>query len=289
MRPYVGRAWHPNQYPHIPFELNRDSPQAQGLVAWWPTLDSAGANVLRDFGGRGLNGAFPGGTANPSWVGDGQFGNVLSFDGEDDRIQIANSSSLTNHAQFTAGGWFYVKSWGNWARIINKDDFGGNDRWYISHNNGSGRLFATLMTPAMGGVQAQVYQGNVLLLNQWNHIAYIYDGSSLKLFVNGVSDIGSTVETPFGSYTGTSSILIGGKGNAVESMAGYTADTRIYNRALSTAEVWQQWAPQTCWDLYRPLVRRLWHVPIAVGWPRISPSLATVAPQGPRIGGIYVN
>ena len=59
-------------------------------------------------------------------------------------------------------------------------------------------------------------------------------------------------------------MLIGRRGYG-NSFYGLLSDVRIYNRALSAAEVWQQWAPQTRWELYRPLVRRVWTVP-AGGW-----------------------
>ncbi len=48
--------------PNYPFVLNRESNQAKGLVAWWPTLASKGAtNALRDLGGVN-DAAFVGGT-----------------------------------------------------------------------------------------------------------------------------------------------------------------------------------------------------------------------------------
>ena len=63
-----------------PFRLNKHSPQARGLVGWWPTL-GGGGNVLRDRSGRGNDGAFPGGTADPTWTRDAERGLVVDYDG----------------------------------------------------------------------------------------------------------------------------------------------------------------------------------------------------------------
>ena len=78
-------GWPYGQPPNVPFELNKDSPQAKGLVLWGPTLGYPGGGVLRDRSGYGNDCAFPGGGADPVWITSVQ-GRVLEFDGVDDRI-----------------------------------------------------------------------------------------------------------------------------------------------------------------------------------------------------------
>ena len=74
-----------------------------------------------------------------------------------------------------------------------------------------------------------------LLLNTWTHLAVTYDGASLKLYVNG-AQVGSRPQS--GSIPVTDGPLTLG-GNRVwgEHFAGLIDEVRIYNRALSSAEI----------------------------------------------------
>lgn len=72
-----------------------------------------------------------------------------------------------------------------------------------------------------------------LALNSWHHIAFTFDGSSLKIYVNKVL---------VGQYSNLS-ISIGdfayriGNGNSTEYSNGYQNDLRVYNRALTALEI----------------------------------------------------
>jgi len=74
-----------------------------------------------------------------------------------------------------------------------------------------------------------------LSINVWTHITATYDGSTLRLYVNGalVSSRALTV-----SINSTSQPLrIGGNTIWSEWFAGLIDDVRIYDRALSAAEI----------------------------------------------------
>lgn len=104
---------------------------------------------------------------------------------------------------------------------------------YISVNtgNGSGRTYNT-------------YYGKTLLsANTWYHVAYTYDGSNIRLYVNGALD-GTH------AYAGQSSpddyihvfcwSTSGSSGNSLYGdykLNGYLNDVRIYNHCLSTKEI----------------------------------------------------
>lgn len=64
----------------------------------------------------------------------------------------------------------------------------------------------------------------------WYHTAVTYDGSNIKLFVNG-SQIGST---SYSLYTTLTNLYIG---KAYGYLYGLVSDVLVYNRALSNAEV----------------------------------------------------
>jgi hypothetical protein len=72
-------------------------------------------------------------------------------------------------------------------------------------------------------------------LNTWTHLAVTYDGSMLRMFVNGVQ-VSSRALT--GSMPATASPLrIGGNSVWGEYYRGLIDEVRVYNRALTGAEI----------------------------------------------------
>ena len=74
-----------------------------------------------------------------------------------------------------------------------------------------------------------------LPLNTWTHLAATYDGTTLRLFVNG-SLVGSrAVASPLLTSTGV--LRFGGNSVWGEFFAGRIDEVRLYNRALTAAEI----------------------------------------------------
>ncbi|HEY7019302.1 MAG TPA: LamG domain-containing protein, partial [Gaiellaceae bacterium] len=72
-------------------------------------------------------------------------------------------------------------------------------------------------------------------LNTWTHLASTYDGSTLKLYVNGVL-AGSKAVT--GSLAATTNPLrIGGNTIWSEWFSGQIDEVRLYKRALTPGEI----------------------------------------------------
>ena len=51
--------------------------------------------------------------------------------------------------------------------------------------------------------------------------------------------------------------------SAARPLRGWLNDVRLYNHSLTSLEVYQQWSPETRWDLYLPAAPRFWSVPAA--------------------------
>jgi concanavalin A-like lectin/glucanase superfamily protein len=72
-------------------------------------------------------------------------------------------------------------------------------------------------------------------LNTWSHLAMTYNGSSMRLYVNGAL-VATRAQT--GNATVSTGVLrIGGNGVWGEYFTGAIDEVRIYNRALSAAEI----------------------------------------------------
>ena len=74
-----------------------------------------------------------------------------------------------------------------------------------------------------------------LPLNTWTHLAVTFGAGTLRLYVNGVQ-VGTQVVS--GSLvTSANPLTIGGNGVWSEWFAGLIDEVRIYNRALTQAEI----------------------------------------------------
>src|ERR1051325_6615131 len=71
--------------------------------------------------------------------------------------------------------------------------------------------------------------------NTWTHLATRFDGTAVRLFVNGVQ-VASLAQTVQLAPT-TATLQIGGDAYAGENFAGLIDEVRVYNRALSAAEI----------------------------------------------------
>ena len=83
-----------------------------------------------------------------------------------------------------------------------------------------------------------------IMEDTWYHVAATYDGSSIKIYVNGVEEGTPTIESGPIDYIGEQQdfkIGAGEKGNGLlqNHFDGSIDDVRVYDRALSAEEVWQ--------------------------------------------------
>jgi hypothetical protein len=71
-------------------------------------------------------------------------------------------------------------------------------------------------------------------VNAWTHIALTYDGNILRLYVNGV-EVGTKAIS--GALQQTSNQMSNGGNLSAEYFQGLIDEARVYNRALSPAEI----------------------------------------------------
>ena len=74
-----------------------------------------------------------------------------------------------------------------------------------------------------------------LAVNVWTHLAATYDGATLRLYVNGVQVKTLAITGSIKASTGV--LRIGGNAVWGEWFAGLIDEARLYNRALTAAEL----------------------------------------------------
>src|SRR5882672_9206645 len=198
--------------------------QATGLVAAYAFNEGSGTTVA-DISGNNNNGTITAAT----WTTAGKFGNALAFNGTSARVTVPNAASLQLTTGMTLEAWvFPTAALTGWQAIVDKTV----DGYYLMASTDQNR-------PAAGGTwvggNQNTYGPSVLAVNAWTHLAATFDGATVRLFVNGVQVASQAQTTALASTTGT--LQIGGDSYPNEFFAGRIDEVRIYNRALSAAEI----------------------------------------------------
>jgi hypothetical protein len=205
------------------------TPQATaGLVAAYAFGEGAGT-VVSDASGNGQNGTITGST----WTSSGKNGSGLSFNGTSNWVTIPDSNLLDVSTGLTMEAWVYQISTANrWKSIIMKEAPGYYVyALYISPSN-----HPSIYIVIGGQERGFEVTSTTIPLNTWNHLAGTFDGTMLRLYLNG-TQIGSQAVTA--TIPASSGVLRIG-GNSIwgaEYFNGTIDDVRIYNRSLTAAGI----------------------------------------------------
>jgi hypothetical protein len=203
---------------------------APGLVAAFSFNAGAGGSV-GDASGLGNAGAISG----ASWSPAGKFGGALSFDGVDDWVTVADSSSLDLTGAMTLEAWAKPSVTKNWPTLIEKER--SSNPAYALYANGD-PLYGDRpnLQLWLDGQAREVRGDRTLPRGVWTHVAATYDGSAMRVYVDGV-EVGVDWRTGL-IATSTGPLRIGGNSSSVnEFFSGLIDEVRIYNRALTAAEI----------------------------------------------------
>jgi len=200
--------------------------QNPGLVAAYGFAEGAGTTVV-DSSGNNNTGIINGAT----WTTAGQFGSALVFNGTNATVTIPNAASLGLTTHMTLEAWIYpTAALAGWRAVIAKN----TDRYYLMASSDGGNLPVAGGTWTAGGNQ-NLYGPSVLPVNTWTHLAATYDGTLVRLYVNGVQVASQAQTSSLTTSTGT--LQIGGDAYSGENFAGRIDEVRIYDRALTATEI----------------------------------------------------
>ena len=112
--------------------------------------------------------------------------NALHFDGTGDYVVLDNvgsntSLSFTGTASFTLEAWINREANSNSADIISKNNGGVNSNYRLFINSDGKPVFAREASPW------SLVGSTVIPVNEWHHVVGVFDGSSMKIYVDGVS------------------------------------------------------------------------------------------------------
>jgi hypothetical protein len=192
-------------------------PNATGLVAWWKAENNAYDSV------GGNHGTLQGGTVYDV----GRVGQAFSLDGSYSYVFVPNSSSIDYGTTRSFELWIYPKVTAGYRGMLAKGY--GSYSHIFSLSDGHLALYD-------GG--AWRAGTAVLSANTWHHVAFVQNGSTVTMYLNGVLDGTENV-----SWTSTSDFLEIGSfnhSNFNDTFVGLIDEVKIFNRVLSAAEISQQ-------------------------------------------------
>ena len=201
------------------------TPPNVGLVAAY-SFDAGSGSALVDVSGAGNSGTISG----PTWSTQGHAGGALSFDGVNDLVTIADASSLDLTTGMTLETWVRPAAVTNWRTVILKEQPGQLVYALYANNNGN-RPSANIFI----GADRELRGPARLTANTWTHLAATYDGATFRLFVNGTQ--AGTMAVTGSIATSAGPLRIGGNTVWSEWYTGLIDDVRVYNRALTQAQI----------------------------------------------------
>jgi len=205
--------------------VSNTSQNPNGLVAAYGFNQGSGVQVA-DASGQGNTGTI----SSATWTAAGKFGSALSFNGTSAWVTVADAPSLDIATGMTIEAWVNPTSGTGWRTVVLKESSNGFAYSLYSANNASrpAGYVNTAGDMALNGTSA-------VPLNTWTHVALTYDGATMRMFVNGVQV--STRALTGAALVSNGPLRIGGNSVWGEYFRGAIDEVRVYNRALTAAEI----------------------------------------------------
>ncbi len=211
--------------------INTANAQDPNLVGWWK-LDETSGSIARDSSGYGNNGTLQGG---PQWVA-GRVAGALDLDGTDDFVDCGDADIFNITGQITLATWVRTRASGD---NQHKHYFGkGNDAYCIKENSWNNLEVVIYI----GGWKVATAPLDSSYNDVWHHFAGTYDGSQIKLYVDG--DLVSTTNQTGAININADPVRIGTRDGTRWYHNGLIDDVRLYDRAISGDEIKKLASPE---------------------------------------------
>jgi len=229
------------EQPGVSATVDMGADEFSNLISYWKFDEGTGPTAYDSLGYN--DGTL---TGPPFWT-TGIIDGALDFDGVNDYVQVSDEDSLEPD-HITVAAWVYRESTSTKDAILQKgsthfdDDRNGYIFRITESSHATNPNKATFHIVVNNGCPSAPPSTTGIGEDTWYHIAATYNGSYIRMYVNGNEEGTATSETGTIDYTGGyQDFKIGvteeGHGVFHNYFDGKIDDVRVYGRALSEDEI----------------------------------------------------
>ncbi len=249
-------------------QLSQTTLQAQninsGLKAYW-NMDAVSGTVIADQSGNGFNGTLSG---NAIINASGKVNGCLEMPTLSDGMMLVSNMNWQPAAPgyaFSVSFWINPYSLTNYSnQVVAYPGWGA----FVFHGDATGGIYTG--TDQTNRFTPGYFPTNILQTNQWQHFVFTYASGTGTLYRNGIQLTSRTGMTAPTAWTG---FRIGAS-SASSSLHGKIDEVRVYDRAVTAAEV------ELLWSYPSAPAGRVWSsTPVNTDWNNPSNWTGGVVPQ----------
>jgi hypothetical protein len=230
------------------------SVQPSGLVGYYPMDENTGTTTA-DASQYENDGTF---NSTAAWYSSGKLGSAVDMNGATDStgtgaVLVPDHSNLPSGNAMTVEAWVNQDAWYANQAIASHWSYvpvtGGSGSWALQTGTDNNlRIFISSGPGDTGDNYVDTATNTWDTFNGWRHVAMVYDGTQsqadrVKVYIDGIpvnTTVYGTLPSTLSNSTGDFSIgSFPGLGRA---MTGAIDNVKIFNRALTRAEAFEDWA-----------------------------------------------
>lgn len=171
--------------------------------------------------------------------GGGQVGNAFKFDGDGDHVAVGDVADADGTATLTLAAWINPSATGQ-GDFLTKNTSGdlSNSSWVFRYD-GEGDQKISAHFNDNSDNWTMIRSDSTVSPGAFTHAAVTIDGSTRRLFIDGTEDASDSFSATLDDESAP--VIIGAAdksgGGVTNEFDGLLDEVRIYNRALSAAEV----------------------------------------------------
>ena len=217
-------------------------PNTDWLEVYYDAKNYTSGNNVQDETANNRDGVLYGNTSFSSADGKHKF----DFDGSGDYIESLNITSISGNQTMSSSVWVKFTSWINtrydFIYSLGDRTVSGNGTEYtLSVDHQTNGLYI-----GTNGLAGSVQFRFIPDLERWYHFATTYDGDTNRIFIDGTLRNSESLIGDLNLPTSGCDLVLGGDtaSSRGQFMNGSIANFRLFNRAITSDEVWQLYAYQ---------------------------------------------
>jgi hypothetical protein len=215
---------------------------ADAPVAYWRLGETSGA-VAADASGNGRDGTYAGGYTLGFAGAVDDADAATKFDGVTGRVSSPHVAAFNLGTAFSIECWYYMSSIPNaFVELVVKGITESAYFLRLGANAESNRVQGFIVVG--GAAEPRVISSYVPAAGAWHHVVFTYDGSNLRLYVDGVLD-GTTARTGTPD-TNANALYVSSTFNP---FPGRIDEVALYATTLSATRIAAHYAARTVIDL----------------------------------------